>query len=66
MALDEIGYDTVDLGALAQGWRIQRDTAAYGCDVRRRPSPTGPRAPSRPTAMPWRRPPCGRSRYRDA
>ncbi len=30
MALDEIGYDTVDLGALEQGWRIQRDTAAYG------------------------------------
>lgn len=28
--LDEIGYDTVDLGALEQGWRIQRDTAAYG------------------------------------
>ena len=30
VALDEIGYDTVDLGPLAQGWRIQRDTAAYG------------------------------------
>jgi 8-hydroxy-5-deazaflavin:NADPH oxidoreductase len=30
VALDEIGYDTVDLGALEQGWRIQRDTAAYG------------------------------------
>jgi predicted dinucleotide-binding enzyme len=28
--LDEIGYDTVDLGPLAQGWRTQRDTAAYG------------------------------------
>lgn len=28
--LDEIGYDTLDLGPLAQGWRIQRDTAAYG------------------------------------
>jgi len=28
--LDEIGYDTVDLGALAEGWRTQRDTAAYG------------------------------------
>lgn len=28
--LDEIGYDTVDLGPLAEGWRIQRDTAAYG------------------------------------
>ncbi|OFE17927.1 NADP oxidoreductase [Humibacillus sp. DSM 29435] len=28
--LNSIGYDTVDLGALAQGWRTQRDTAAYG------------------------------------
>ncbi|MGN6131005.1 MAG: NADPH-dependent F420 reductase [Nocardioidaceae bacterium] len=28
--LDEIGYDTVDLGALSEGWRTQRDTAAYG------------------------------------
>jgi predicted dinucleotide-binding enzyme len=29
-ALDAIGYDTVDLGPLAEGWRTQRDTAAYG------------------------------------
>ncbi len=28
--LDEIGYDTVDLGPLAEGWRTQRDTTAYG------------------------------------
>ncbi len=28
--LDDIGYDTVDLGPLAEGWRTQRDTAAYG------------------------------------
>jgi predicted dinucleotide-binding enzyme len=28
--LDEIGYDTLDLGPLAEGWRTQRDTAAYG------------------------------------
>ena len=28
--LDEIGFDTVDLGPLAEGWRTQRDTAAYG------------------------------------
>jgi 8-hydroxy-5-deazaflavin:NADPH oxidoreductase len=27
---DEIGYDTLDLGPLAEGWRTQRDTAAYG------------------------------------
>lgn len=28
--LDSIGYDTADLGPLAEGWRTQRDTAAYG------------------------------------
>jgi predicted dinucleotide-binding enzyme len=28
--LDRIGYDAVDLGPLAEGWRTQRDTAAYG------------------------------------
>ena len=29
-ALDAIGYDVVDLGPLAEGWRTQRDTPAYG------------------------------------
>lgn len=29
-AFDAIGYDTLDLGPLAEGWRTQRDTAAYG------------------------------------
>lgn len=28
--LDELGYDTLDLGPLAEGWRTQRDTTAYG------------------------------------
>lgn len=28
--LDQIGYDTIDLGPLSEGWRTQRDTAAYG------------------------------------
>lgn len=28
--LDEIGYDSVDLGPLTVGWRTQPDTAAYG------------------------------------
>jgi len=27
--LDSIGYDTHDAGPLAEGWRFQRDTAAY-------------------------------------
>ncbi|GLW66862.1 NADP oxidoreductase [Actinomadura rubrobrunea] len=26
---DRIGYDAVDVGPLAEGWRFQRDTAAY-------------------------------------
>jgi predicted dinucleotide-binding enzyme len=28
--LEEFGFDTVDAGALAEGWRFQRDTPAYG------------------------------------
>ncbi|MDN4648270.1 NADPH-dependent F420 reductase [Curtobacterium sp. PsM8] len=28
--IDEFGFDTVDAGALAEGWRIQRDTPGYG------------------------------------
>ena len=28
--LDEIGYDAVDAGPLAEGWRYQRDEPAYG------------------------------------
>jgi predicted dinucleotide-binding enzyme len=27
--LDSIGYDAYDAGALSEGWRFQRDTAAY-------------------------------------
>jgi predicted dinucleotide-binding enzyme len=28
--LDSIGYDALDVGPLAEGWRYQRDTPAYG------------------------------------
>ncbi|WP_345713395.1 NADPH-dependent F420 reductase [Kineococcus glutinatus] len=28
--LDSIGYDTLDVGPLAEGWRFERDTPAYG------------------------------------
>jgi predicted dinucleotide-binding enzyme len=31
--LDQFGFDTVDAGPLAEGWRIQRDTP--GCGPRR-------------------------------
>jgi len=27
--LDDLGYDALDVGPLAEGWRFQRDTAAY-------------------------------------
>lgn len=43
--LDEIGYDAYDLGPLAEGWRTQRDTAAYAGLYVEDPSDwsTGPR-----------------------
>jgi predicted dinucleotide-binding enzyme len=28
--LDQFGFDTVDVGSLKEGWRIQRDTPGYG------------------------------------
>jgi predicted dinucleotide-binding enzyme len=28
--IDSFGYDVVDAGPLAEGWRIQRDTPGYG------------------------------------
>lgn len=28
--IDEFGFDTVDIGSLAESWRIQRDTPGYG------------------------------------
>ena len=28
--IDRLGFDTHDVGALAEGWRIQRDTPGYG------------------------------------
>jgi predicted dinucleotide-binding enzyme len=32
--IDEFGFDVVDVGPLAEGWRYQRDTAAYAVGVR--------------------------------
>jgi predicted dinucleotide-binding enzyme len=31
--IDELGFDVVDLGPLAEGWRVQRDTPGYGTDL---------------------------------
>jgi predicted dinucleotide-binding enzyme len=31
--MDDLGVDVVDLDALAEGWRVQRDTPGYGPDL---------------------------------
>ncbi|GHE13902.1 NADPH-dependent F420 reductase [Klenkia taihuensis] len=31
--IDRLGFDTVDAGPLAEGWRIQRDTPGYGPEL---------------------------------
>lgn len=73
--LDAIGYDAFDVGPLAQGWRFQRDTAAYCVPYFSNPVPpaSGPSDPSPPDPGPGR--PVGRAelsarlaeavRYRD-
>ena len=44
--IDDLGYDAYDVGPLAEGWRFQRDTAAYG--VYATESATWPPGPGRP------------------
>ena len=36
--LDSMGYDALDVGPLSEGWRFQRDTAAYGTPYAADPS----------------------------
>ena len=63
--LDELGYDTLDLGPLAEGWRTQRDTAAYGTPYAADAQDWSPGpADGRPRTCARRRP--ARQRYRDA
>ena len=31
--IGDLGFDVVDLGPLAEGWRVQRDTPGYGPDM---------------------------------
>ena len=45
--LDAIGYDSHDVGPLAEGWRFQRDTAAYVM-IYAAPGPDAPNGPGRP------------------
>lgn len=44
--LDAIGYDVVDAGPLAEGWRFQKDTPAYGLQYAADPAhwPSGERS----------------------
>ena len=62
--LDEIGYDTLDLGPLAEGWRTQRDTAAYGTPYAADPEDWSAGA-SRTTAEDLREAAGRAQRYRD-
>ena len=45
--IESIGYDTHDVGPLAEGWRFQRDTAAYVM-VYAVPGPDAPNGPGQP------------------
>ena len=48
--LDEIGFDTVDLGPLSESWRIQRDTPGYGPQLTKAQLTDAVAAAVRPTA----------------
>ncbi|MDI5961654.1 NADPH-dependent F420 reductase [Streptantibioticus silvisoli] len=48
--LDALGYDTVDAGPLAEGWRFQPDTPAYGVPYLKDPSQPFPEDPGQPGA----------------
>jgi 8-hydroxy-5-deazaflavin:NADPH oxidoreductase len=48
--LDAIGYDAHDVGALREGWRFQRDTAAYVTPYVV-PGTTYPDRPARPASV---------------
>lgn len=63
--LDSIGYDVLDVGPLAEGWRFQRDTAAYGSPYAANPEnwSAGPR-PAGVTDL--QRAVAAARRYRDA
>ena len=45
--LDDLGYDAYDVGPLAEGWRYQRDTAAYATLYATGPAGTWPPQGSR-------------------
>jgi 8-hydroxy-5-deazaflavin:NADPH oxidoreductase len=63
--LDSIGYDVLDVGPLAEGWRFQRDTAAYGSPYAADPQDWS--AGSRPAGVAdLQRAVAAARRYRDA
>ncbi|MEK8109956.1 hypothetical protein NKG94_47300 [Micromonospora sp. M12] len=57
--LDRIGYDAVDVGPLAEGWRYQPDTPAYGTLYSASPTDWQHPAPgdAESYAPPWPPPP---------
>ena len=59
--LDDLGYDALDAGDLSEGWRFQRDTAAYGLYA----GPGGLADPRRRTADEVRAKLDEAKRYRD-
>jgi predicted dinucleotide-binding enzyme len=63
--IESIGYDVLDVGPLAAGWRFQRDTAAYGSPYAANPQnwSEGPR-PAGVTDL--QRAVAAARRYRDA
>jgi predicted dinucleotide-binding enzyme len=64
--LDDIGYDAYDVGPLAEGWRYQRDTAAYaGLYVSGDPSVWPPEGSRRVDAALLEEKLAGATRYRD-
>jgi 8-hydroxy-5-deazaflavin:NADPH oxidoreductase len=64
--LDSLGYDAYDVGPLAEGWRFQRDTAAYASLYNDGPADVWPpESPRRVTAEMLREKLAQAKRYRD-
>jgi predicted dinucleotide-binding enzyme len=62
--LDSIGYDAYDVGPLSEGWRYQRDTAAYA-GLYQRPDQPFPGEPRRVTHALLEEKLAAARRYRD-
>lgn len=63
--ISSIGYDTYDVGPLAEGWRYQRDTAAYA-GLYSEPGEAWPGTPRRVSVEELKEKLAAARRYRDA